>query len=642
MSSVQTIINTAQSRTDSAVSDAGAYVNILRNISESWTSYTHNWDYTNTEAAHSDEVIKNLISNYAPIDNGKSYIDEDTIKVFDTTDSRAVAASAIPLTVKTNEMQRHGIEDLEPLNIQDANIGMKPEYVRPDRPDTAISTPAITTNIQDSEAVTTSIRHEANSISEPDKINVEEYRIPAPDLNYTVPTNDFSFVEQDYSSEFRQSILGVLLDDVENGGLGIHTGDEKALFDRAVDREAGAYQEAHGATMRSFAARGFRLPPGAAAALLNKNNEQFNQKKSSINRDIMLQRSELHLQARQFAIQAGTTLDNALLSYHGSVMERALNVSRLSADFGIQFHNLKVKQFEDLINRWRSISDVKSQWIDNAVKATKEYELKLQKMNLVNQNNQTRTDLMQATKEYELKLQKMNLVNQNNQTRTDLMQAMNQAVEVAENVRRTEIQIAELEIKKNQLLLETSKQNTQNYLAFLEGNSNEFDAYVQYVKAENSRNDPNALRIEAHKEYRATIKDRHDRDFEHKKTQIAIMEANLKRSQQYVQGYLAELDHTVNAANTKARLLGVDLSVWETKLKAEQINQSNQLEADKFNISSDFERIKTNIQGKELEFNNWLSVNDGKVKASNSVLELYTNIISSAQNALGTIATIAE
>lgn len=167
--------------------------------------------------------------------------------------------------------------------------------------------------------------------------------LPPDDL--LAPTNNFTYFEAAYSSVLLDPLKSKLLNDLLNGGYGIDTADEQALFTRARDREAEAALTRVDAAGRSLASRGFALPPGELSISIDRAYQEFQNKSSSISREIFVNRADRFVDNRKFTITEVRQLETVLIGFHNSVQERALNVARATAEVAIQVYNAMVLRY---------------------------------------------------------------------------------------------------------------------------------------------------------------------------------------------------------------------------------------------------------------------------------------------------------
>jgi len=614
MSTVQEIINAANNRTNDAIRDANNVLSVLSGESRSRNVLGAIQNVaTINETALDAKPVDELIIMPANIDNIDGAVDFTGVgdKSGDVDDLLSDLESVDNLSSGSFDNSADSIGN--PANVD--NISAQ-TLSNPQAPTAAdINLHNVSVNLPDSGEPVLSVEIADFKIPAPDSIDIGSYTVDAPAVGYLAPTNNFSFVEQDYSSDFRVSILSALSDDIENGGSGINTDDEQSLFERGRDREAITYKDSGQAIARNFAARGFKLPPSAMASLMDKARDGFNRAMSGINRDILLQRSDLHVKARQFAIQAGTTLDNAALAYHGSVMERAMNSAKLVASFAIEFHNLEVDRFTKTLDRWVKISAVKTQWVDNAIKKTKEYELKLAKLELDEKQNDRRIKLMDS---------------------------MNKAVSITEDIRKTSLEVEKLYIESDRSKIALGKQQVDLYIASLKGDETLVNLYESQIQAANSKNEPFKLKLQKREQ---NIKlNEADAKFrlQDKSTEIDVFKTKLAHLSQLMEreqdGYETEL----SKARTLAERLNINLKEWDMTMKIPTNNLGREIayKESKAKLHGTYREL---VKGQLVQNADWLNTGtELNIKSANGALKVYGDLIMGAQSALGTISTLAE
>jgi len=610
MSTVQEIIDKAQTRTDSAIADANTVLGVLKSEASS-RNILSGLEFTSSikEGALRAQESKTLPTKPGGIDYVTKALDtefKDQAKTdVDTYDLGSVN------DLSGNSFQKTSFVE----SPNDAGSIDAPELSNKQAPEVDYTPSDIDFSIGDSAAPILTTELQDFTIPSPEKIDIGSYTIPNPEADYVLPSNRFKFVDEEYSSEFRASILSALASDIESGGSGINPDDEQALFERARDRESATYKDAGSQVAKNFAARGFKIPPTAMAALMSRAKDGLNKAMSSVNRDILLKRADMHTQARQFAIQAGTTLENAMLSYHGTMMERALNTAKLVSSFSIEYHNLEVNRFKDKLTVWKTASDVKTQWVDNAVKKTKEYELKLAQLELTEKQNARRLQLMEA---------------------------MNKAVALVEETRKTELQVKKLQVDVDLSRLEHGKQQIELYTSTLKGDDQALKLYSEQIKVENLKNEPYKLKLQKRdqdikeEELRAKFR------LQDKETDIDVNKSKLAIADRLLEREKVALNYTIEEANTLAKRIGLDLQEWELTMQVTKDNQDMDINYNK--AKTELHNSYREVVRRQLDHNaDWLNTGaEQNIKAAQASLGIYENLIMGAQSALGTISTLSE
>ena len=223
--------------------------------------------------------------------------------------------------------------------VPDVFVGIAAGGIRPDVTDISIAAPPEITAL----SFTT----------------LADIALPVDDL--LAPTNEFTFYEAAYSSTLLDPLKAKLLADLTNGGYGIDTADEVALFNRARDREVDAAMTRVEEAGRAMATRGFPLPPGELSIHIDRAYQDMQNKVSSVSRDITLERSKLFVENRQFTIREVKELEQITIGFHNSVQERALNVAKATAEVAILVYNALIARYRARLEASKVTSDVQFQ-----------------------------------------------------------------------------------------------------------------------------------------------------------------------------------------------------------------------------------------------------------------------------------------
>jgi hypothetical protein len=154
-----------------------------------------------------------------------------------------------------------------------------------------------------------------------------------------------------------------LLDNLTNGGYGIDTTDEIALFNRARDREVEAMMSRVADAGRAMAARGFPLPPGELSIHIDRAYQEMQSRVSDNSRDITLQRNKLFVENRQFTINQVRELEIVTIGLYNSVQNRALEIAKLTVDLGIALYNTRLARFKAQLEAARITAEVEIEQI---------------------------------------------------------------------------------------------------------------------------------------------------------------------------------------------------------------------------------------------------------------------------------------
>ena len=182
--------------------------------------------------------------------------------------------------------------------------------------------------------------------------------ITLPDDNILLPTNNFAYAEVAYQSILLDPLKSKLLADLLNGGYGIDSNDEAALFNRTRDREVEGAMTRITAAGRSMASRGFALPPGDLAITIDRAYQELQNKTSAASREIFVNSAARFVENRRFTIQQVRELEQVTMAFHNSVQERALNTAKATQELALAVYSAVLTRYRALLEASKVASDV--------------------------------------------------------------------------------------------------------------------------------------------------------------------------------------------------------------------------------------------------------------------------------------------
>jgi len=301
---------------------------------------------------------------------------------------------------------------------------------------------------------------EALALPEPPAIELPAFLSIAPDDDLVAPTAQFQFVEAAYESVLLDPLKSVLLDNLVNGGYGIETADEIALFNRARDREVEAMMSRISDAGRDMAARGFPLPPGELSIHVDRAYQEMQDKVSSASRDIMLERSKLYVENRQFTIREVKELEGVLLNFHNSVQERSLNVARLTVEMSVVIFKALVERYTARVAAYRAEAEVFSDRI--------------------------RAELAKA-EIYRTQVQAVEVASQMQRTQVETYLAQLKGITTSVDIFRVQMDAAKVQAEIERIKLEAYRSQVDTYTAQVQAKVAEFGMYRAQIEGETSK-----------------------------------------------------------------------------------------------------------------------------------------------------------
>lgn len=168
----------------------------------------------------------------------------------------------------------------------------------------------------------------------------------------------FEWTEMSHTSAMLNGGTNILYEaikrDVESLDYGIDNLDEGRLWDRARERENRLGVAEAGKVIRLFSAGGFTMPTGAAQAALSRVLSDVRDKVSSINREIMIQKSALYLEAKKIALANGLDLEKTTMDFYHK--EADLTLRRLAQEITstVEVGTYNISRFKMRIDAYAS------------------------------------------------------------------------------------------------------------------------------------------------------------------------------------------------------------------------------------------------------------------------------------------------
>lgn len=229
----------------------------------------------------------------------------------------------------------------------------------PDAPTLVIQTPADKPDIADPRALPSNVTDDR-----PTTFIVGSYNVPSPnavtipDFTEDIPTNtlvppsqQFNYVEPTFELTLKDDITTKLNNDVNNGGTGLDSDIEDAIFDRAEERDKLTLEDTIQAIIDEWSGRGYSLPTGVLNGLIEKARLEHDNNRLTTNRDIQKTQADLAQVNTHFSIDRGLNLVAQEFQYAHQVNERTLRSEQSLIEFTISLwetevtdHNLKLER----------------------------------------------------------------------------------------------------------------------------------------------------------------------------------------------------------------------------------------------------------------------------------------------------------
>ncbi len=274
------------------------------------------------------------------------------------------------------------------------------------------------------------------------------------------PGNIFSFEEVEFNDELYTALAAELLDRIQNGGTGLNTDIEQALWDRARNREDQNSVRTVNQIEKEQAAKGWSRPTGSTLAAIDAATQEVQNKNADLSREIAINQANLEQRNLEFAIGTSLSLEQSLITYHNQVQQRAFEVEKYIQEVAIQLYKAYVEQFGLQLEAYQTF--------------TSSYEIRIRA-------ELGKLDVFKS----ELDAQK--LVGDINEQSIGLYTAQLDGVKTSADVYRTQVEAVESQIQAEALKLANFKSQVDIFSAQVSAKRDEYGMYAEAVKGETAK-----------------------------------------------------------------------------------------------------------------------------------------------------------
>lgn len=241
------------------------------------------------------------------------------------------------------------------------------------------------------------------------------------------------------------------------GGSGFTPDVERAVMERAKDRNLGEYRRTRDAAWADAADRGFTLPTGALLSLAAKARQAAADNNARANVELVAKQAELEQQNLQFAISTSQALRqgvlSAMLGFHGNLIQingQALEHARSVAGLLVETYNVQVKAYSAQLDAWKAEAGV--------------YEVRLRAATALIDVYKAEIDALQALSQYDV-------------ARVNVYRARIDGMQALANVYRARIDAVVSQAQLERVKIDRYSAQVQAYSAQVQAKGLEFQGY---------------------------------------------------------------------------------------------------------------------------------------------------------------------
>jgi len=196
------------------------------------------------------------------------------------------------------------------------------------------------------------------TIPSPPEYNNPEFTAEVPVADLTLPVVDFNWGESVYTSDLKTKLGDTLYNNLVSGGSGLDEATEEAIYTRATSRMEEEEQKLVDESSSDIAERGFDIPPGALVTVISENENKILRSRTDLNKDILIQQSNLAQTNTHFIIQHAINLESVLIKYHDNTQMRALDAAKTTITVAIESHKLKLENYKAKLGAYQILAQV--------------------------------------------------------------------------------------------------------------------------------------------------------------------------------------------------------------------------------------------------------------------------------------------
>lgn len=384
------------------------------------------------------------------------------------------------------------------------------------------------------------------SIPSAPEFSLPTFDASLPIMDLEPPALMYVWNEAEYSSEVRDRISSKLILDIVNGGTGLNAITEQAIYDRAVSRQEDELDQQLNEAMNLFASRGFSLPPGALNGIVQEARNKVSQIRVDLNRDILIQQSNLAQKNTHFVIEQAINFEKMLTDHANQIQTRAFESAKFVAEAAITVFRVRVEAYAAQMEGYKAQAQVYESRIRGEIARAELYKAQIEGLRLA-------TDIQLAMVEvYKAQIGAVGAM-------IDLYRAEMEGAKVRADIERTRIEIFRSIVDSYVARVGAVTARYNAYQAQIAGESEKVkmygvmvDAYTSRVAAYKARADIDLTRVQSQVEQTKA-------EVEIYKAEISRYESDIKRAVAQAEIIAKEQEYRVMLYDSENKKYGTEL-----------------------------------------------------------------------------------
>jgi hypothetical protein len=581
-------------------------------------------DYADTAISNANDYIEELKNTLLESEDIESTIEYDWPEPsvdYNMLANRPKAPSIESITIDPDDITDPVVPDLDDLVVPDIpdmpvysitvpNITLPdtPDTSFPDAPDVIPTISSVDLPSYPSFSIPDQPAIEYVSIPSPpdfEVISFEGEELPAIEMN---PLEDtFAYSETPYQSDLLEALKAALIDGVENGGTGLGEDAENAIWERARARTLVEIARAREQIERTFASRGWTMPPGSLQAAVTEAIIEETRANADINDKILIEQARLAQANSQFLLTTAAQLESGLMQHFNQVANRALDTAKAAVQFGIETYNANIARYNLLFEKYKLEAAVYEARIRGALSKIENYKASLEGARLTVQTQGQYVDL------YRSQLAGV-------QTLIDLYKSEVQASSVKLETDKMKLDAYRLQVEAFASRVQAATATYGLYRAQIEGESAKVAVYSEQVRAYTAR-------VQATSAYIEGIKTQIE-------AQALPSEQKLKSYSYQIERMKADIALASSQVESIAKAYGYEVQEYEQDVRAALADAEAQVDVWKGRVQQARNQTDVLVENARQQFNAYVQNRSLTIEAEKSIGNIYAQLAASSMSAL--------
>lgn len=201
-------------------------------------------------------------------------------------------------------------------------------------------------------------------------ISIPTITIPTYDLVEPGAT-ELGYTEATYNSDLQAALKIALIDFIENGGTGLGSDVEDALWERGRARQEILNEKVYDEANEFFASRGYTIPPGALGGRLTEALAEQTRADAQLNFEILIEQARLARAQSEHTMNASLTLEGQDKEQFNNIANRTLEAAKVAVQVILDLYNARVAAYVAKIEGSKLTVEAEKIKVDAAVAANR-------------------------------------------------------------------------------------------------------------------------------------------------------------------------------------------------------------------------------------------------------------------------------